>query len=67
MKVIIGLGSCGIASGGLKVKEAFETLVAAHPEAAVELAETGCMGMCYKEVNVENRGGGRTQHDLRRG
>ena len=52
MKIVIGLGSCGIASGGLKVKEEFEKLLAEHPGAA-ELAETGCMGMCYKEVNVE--------------
>jgi len=53
MKIVIGLGSCGIASGGLKVKEEFEKLLGEHPESKAVLAETGCMGMCYKEVNVE--------------
>jgi len=32
MKIVIGLGSCGIASGGLKVKEEFEKLLGEHPE-----------------------------------
>ncbi len=53
MKIIIGLGSCGIAAGGLKVKEEFLRLVQGNPGADVTMAETGCMGMCYKEVMVE--------------
>lgn len=53
MKIIIGLGSCGIAAGGLKVKDTFSILIAAHPEVDIEMTETGCMGMCYKEVLVE--------------
>ena len=52
-KIIIGLGSCGIAAGGLKVKEAFETLV--ERTGAGIVSETGCMGMCYKEPMVEIR------------
>ncbi len=53
MKVIIGLGSCGIAAGGLKVKDEFLRLISGNPAADVTLTETGCMGMCYKEVMVE--------------
>ena len=53
MKIIIGLGSCGIAAGGLKVKEAFQKLLSEHPDLNVTMTETGCMGMCYKEVMVE--------------
>ncbi len=53
MKIIIGLGSCGIAAGGLKVREEFLRLLQGNPVADVTLAETGCMGMCYKEVMVE--------------
>lgn len=53
MKIIIGLGSCGIAAGGLKVKEEFLRLVSGNPGINVTLSETGCMGMCYKEVMVE--------------
>jgi len=51
-KIIIGLGSCGIASGGLKVKETLQTL-ANEAKADVTLGETGCMGMCYKEPMIE--------------
>ena len=47
MKIIIGLGSCGIAAGGLKVKEVFQTLLSEHPELKGNFAETGCMGMGY--------------------
>ncbi|MCD7947743.1 MAG: NADH-quinone oxidoreductase subunit NuoF [Oscillospiraceae bacterium] len=53
MKLRIGLGSCGIAAGALKVKDAFEALIEAHPEAAVEMSDTSCMGMCYREPMVE--------------
>ena len=51
-KVIIGLGSCGIAAGGLKVKD---TLIKLAQEANIDLqiGETGCMGMCYTEPMVE--------------
>ncbi|MBP2650079.1 MAG: hndC 2 [Firmicutes bacterium] len=51
-KVVVGLGSCGIAAGGLKVMEAIKTKLATMP-VQVKLDETGCMGMCYKEVLVE--------------
>ena len=51
-KIIIGLGSCGIASGGLKVKETLQTL-ASETRQDVVFAETGCMGMCFKEPMVE--------------
>jgi len=51
-KVIVGLGSCGIAAGGNKVYDAFKGIVE-KSEIPVILDETGCMGMCYKEVLVE--------------
>lgn len=51
-KMIIGLGSCGIAAGGLKVLEASKENIKKHGS-SIELSETGCMGMCYKEVLVE--------------
>jgi hypothetical protein len=53
MKIIIGLGSCGIAAGGLKVKEEFLRLISENPGINAAMSETGCMGMCYKEVMVE--------------
>ncbi len=53
MKLLIGLGSCGIAAGGLKVKEAFCELSGLNPGLDLVIADTGCMGMCYKEPMVE--------------
>jgi len=51
-KIIIGLGSCGIAAGGLKVKETLKALADASGQ-DLALGETGCMGMCYKEPMIE--------------
>ena len=53
MKTVkIGLGTCGISAGGEKVYQAFQEELKQHPEAFV-LTETGCVGMCYREVLVE--------------
>jgi len=51
-KIIIGLGSCGIAAGGIKVKEVLKTLIHESRQ-FITLGETGCMGMCYKEPMIE--------------
>jgi len=51
-QIIIGLGSCGIAAGGLKVKEVLQTL-ANEANLGLTVGETGCMGMCYAEPMVE--------------
>jgi len=53
MKLMIGLGSCGIASGGLKTQARLRELMSAHPEAEAQLGSTGCMGMCYAEPMLE--------------
>ena len=51
-RIIVGLGSCGIAAGGTKVKEVLETLIKEN-KIDVSLGETGCMGICYKEPMIE--------------
>jgi len=51
-KIIIGLGSCGIAAGGLKVKQTLQDL-ANKSNLDINITETGCMGMCYTEPMVE--------------
>ena len=53
MKLMIGLGSCGIAAGGLKVKDAFSAMLKDNPGVNLVLSETGCMGMCFKEPMIE--------------
>ncbi len=53
MKVIVGLGSCGIAAGGMKVYDKLYELIENHPKLDVSLTSTGCMGMCFAEPLVE--------------
>ncbi len=54
--VLVGLGTCGISAGGEKVYKALAEELKEHP-GAFELKETGCIGMCYREVLVEVRNG----------
>ncbi len=53
MKTVkVGLGTCGISAGGEKVFRAFQDELKERPNSFV-LQETGCIGMCYREVLVE--------------
>jgi NADH-quinone oxidoreductase subunit F len=51
-EVVVGLGSCGIAAGGLAVQQRLKELLESGKE-RVTLKETGCIGLCYREVLVE--------------
>ncbi|HQK89019.1 MAG TPA: NADH-quinone oxidoreductase subunit F, partial [Acidobacteriota bacterium] len=53
-KIVVGLGSCGIAAGGKKVHEALVKEVSKR-NLDVDIDETGCIGMCFREVLVEIR------------
>ena len=48
----VGLATCGIAAGGREVYDALSTKLDGKG-LNVELKQTGCMGMCYNEVQVE--------------
>ena len=48
MKVSVGLGSCGIAAGALEVWDAVQKVVN-KDGANIEIAVTGCIGMCHLE------------------
>jgi len=48
--VKVGLSSCGVAVGGRRV---YDALAAKLNGMDVELRQTGCIGMCYKEPLVE--------------
>lgn len=52
MKIIVGQGSCGIAAGANKVYEAIEKELGQR-NLEVELALTGCIGMCYLEPIID--------------
>jgi len=51
-KVIVGLGSCGIAAGANKTYQKIEELKSAE-NLDFELKQTSCVGMCYREPLVE--------------
>jgi NADH-quinone oxidoreductase subunit F len=51
-KVIVGLGSCGIAAGAKKVYDKIAALREAE-KLTFELKKTSCVGMCYREPLVE--------------
>ncbi len=55
-QILVGLGSCGLAAGGLKVYQRFAELLGSSSD-EVRLKKTGCIGMCYGEVLVEIRNG----------
>ena len=48
----VGLATCGVAAGGREVYDALSTKLDGKG-LNVELKQTGCMGMCYNEVQVE--------------
>ncbi|MDR0885845.1 MAG: NADH-quinone oxidoreductase subunit NuoF [Clostridiales Family XIII bacterium] len=52
MKIVVGQGSCGVASGAKKTSDALENLISTEGlDARVELA--GCVGNCYLEPIVD--------------
>jgi len=55
MKILVGLGTCGIAAGAEKTYDAIRERMASGAVAAVPLEKTGCIGMCYREPIVEVR------------
>ncbi len=55
-QVIVGMGTCGLSAGAQKVFEKFHEFIQ-EKNLPVILKETGCIGMCYREVLVELRDG----------
>ena len=51
-KIIVGLGSCGIAAGAGKVYDKILAIKSAE-NLDIELDKTSCIGMCFKEPLVE--------------
>ncbi len=52
IKVIVGLGSCGIAAGANKTYQKIKTLKEVD-NLSFELKKTSCIGMCFREPLVE--------------
>lgn len=52
MKVVVGLGSCGIAAGARKVYDVLDSEVKSN-RLDIDLEITGCVGMCHLEPIVD--------------
>jgi len=52
IKVIVGLGSCGIAAGANKVYDKLKDIQTSG-NVTFDLKKTSCIGMCYREPLVE--------------
>ncbi len=52
-KIIIGMGTCGIAAGAREVMAAVLEELAKRHLTDVQVQQTGCIGMCEKEVLVD--------------
>ena len=53
MKVVIGQGSCGIASGAKKTEAKFREVLEEKKLSGIMLDKTGCIGTCYLEPIVD--------------
>ncbi|MBN2723591.1 MAG: NADH-quinone oxidoreductase subunit NuoF [Deltaproteobacteria bacterium] len=52
-KIVVGLGTCGIAAGAENIYNVLKRNLDENPEIKIELAITGCNGMCHREPLVE--------------
>ncbi len=52
-KIIIGMGTCGIAAGAREVMSAVLDELAVRNLNDVQVQQTGCIGMCEKEVLLD--------------
>ncbi len=52
-EIIIGMGTCGIAAGARAVMSAVLDEIAKRKLEDVKVCQTGCIGMCEKEVLLD--------------
>ncbi len=53
VEIIVGMGTCGIAAGAREVMTAILDELAKRNMTDVRVTQTGCIGMCEKEVLVD--------------
>ncbi len=53
IRIIIGVGTCGVAAGARETEKAFKEELSAGKHFNAVVSETGCMGLCYAEPTVE--------------
>lgn len=52
-KIIIGMGTCGIAAGAKEAFDAFLDELNSRDIRDTKITQTGCMGLCFSEPTVE--------------
>ena len=52
-RIIIGMGTCGIAAGAKDTLDAFLAALDEHKLTNISVPQTGCMGLCYVEPTIE--------------
>ncbi|HKL59440.1 MAG TPA: (2Fe-2S) ferredoxin domain-containing protein [Sphaerochaeta sp.] len=52
-RIVIGMGTCGIAAGAKVVLDTFLATLDEHQLENVSVTQTGCMGLCYVEPTIE--------------
>jgi len=52
-QIIVGMGTCGIAAGAREVMAAILDEIAKRQLEDITVRQTGCIGMCEKEVLVD--------------
>jgi len=60
MEILVGTGTCGISAGALQVLDKIRDEISRR-NLEVTVKETGCMGMCYREVLVEIKDNGKSR------
>lgn len=53
VEIIVGMGTCGIAAGAREVMTAILEDLAKREMTDVRVTQTGCIGMCEREVLVD--------------
>jgi len=53
IRILVGMGTCGIAAGAKETFTAITTELAAHGLSSDVVTETGCIGQCQTEPTVE--------------
>lgn len=53
MKILVGQGSCGIASGAKKTAVEFEKQIREQGLTGITVEKTGCVGSCFLEPIVD--------------
>ena len=52
-RIVIGMGTCGIAAGAKEAFDAFLDELNSHEVKDTRITQTGCMGLCFSEPTVE--------------